>query len=62
MGTIFHVIPFNYPIWLVFKSCIPSLALGNSIIMRPSDCSPLTGLAMEELFRFGVIIREAGYD
>ena len=56
------MIPFNYPIWLVFKSCIPSLALGNSIIMRPSDCSPLTGLAMEELFRFGVIIREAGYD
>lgn len=38
--------PFNFPFWLPFKSAIPNLALGNSIILRPSDSTPLTGLAL----------------
>ena len=32
------------------------LALGNSLIVRPADSTPLTGLAVEDLFR------EAGWD
>ena len=56
LGTIFLILPFNFPFWLAFKTGIPILALGNSLIVRPADSTPLTGLAFEELFR------EAGWD
>ena len=48
--------PFNYPFWLPFKSGIPNIALGNSILLRSSDSTPLIWLAIEELFR------EAGWE
>lgn len=48
--------PFNFPFWLCFKPIIPQLALGNTIIFKPSESTGLMGIALEELFR------EAGYD
>lgn len=48
--------PFNFPFWLPFKSGIPNLALGNSILHRPSNTTPITGMAIEDLFK------QAGFD
>jgi succinate-semialdehyde dehydrogenase/glutarate-semialdehyde dehydrogenase len=56
IGTVFIICPFNFPFWLPFKSGIPNIALGNSVILRTADSTPFTGLAVEELFR------EAGWD
>jgi len=28
--------PWNFPIWLPMKSGIPTLALGNTIILKPA--------------------------
>ena len=36
---------------MVFKSGIAQMALGNSLIVRTGDSTPLTGIAIEELFR-----------
>lgn len=44
------MIPFNFPLWLTFKSGLPMLAAGNTIICRNSDSSPRLAQAIEELF------------
>lgn len=56
LGVIYQMIPFNFPIFLTFKSGVPALLIGNSILHRNSNSTPMCGLAMEEL------MVEAGYD
>lgn len=56
LGSIYVLVPFNFPFWLAFKPIIPYLIAGNAILMRNSDSTPLTGLALEELFK------AAGFD
>lgn len=55
-GPIYHIAPFNFPFWLAFKALMPGILLGNTYIARNSDSTPLTALAIEELFK------EAGFD
>jgi len=55
LGIIYILVPFNFPFWLNFKSMIGALSLGNSVVVRNSDSTPLTGLAIEEL------MQEAGF-
>jgi succinate-semialdehyde dehydrogenase/glutarate-semialdehyde dehydrogenase len=51
LGPIFHITPFNFPLWLIFKGCIPCLAMGNTILNKnPSSCS-LIGIMAESAFR-----------
>lgn len=51
LGKIFLILPFNFPFWLFFKSGIPMLSVGNSVLFRPADNCPLVGKAIEELFK-----------
>ena len=56
LGPIYHITPFNFPCWLVFKGVIPAIAMGNTVINKnPSICTQ-TGIVIEELFR------EAGFN
>ena len=41
--------PWNYPITNCFGDCIPALAAGNSVILKPSQVTPLSSLLMEEM-------------
>ena len=43
--------PWNYPITNSFGDCIPALAAGNSVILKPSEVTPLSSLLMEEMLR-----------
>jgi succinate-semialdehyde dehydrogenase/glutarate-semialdehyde dehydrogenase len=56
IGTVYHLTPFNFPFWICFKGVVPGILLGNSYIHRNSDSTPLTAVAIEELFK------EAGFD
>ena len=51
MGPIYHIAPFNFPLWLVFKSVIPSIAVGNTIISKTASACPQTGHLIEEAFQ-----------
>jgi len=51
MGPIYHIAPFNFPLWLVFKSVIPSITLGNTIISKTASACPQTGMLIEEAFQ-----------
>jgi acyl-CoA reductase-like NAD-dependent aldehyde dehydrogenase len=51
MGVIGVIGPWNYPIANSFGDCIPALAAGNSVILKPSEVTPLSSLLMEEMMR-----------
>ncbi|KAM3145415.1 hypothetical protein pb186bvf_002459 [Paramecium bursaria] len=51
IGPVLLVTPFNFPLWICFKAAIPQLYLGNTIIHRGSDSTPLTSKCIEELLR-----------
>ena len=49
LGLIGVIGPWNYPIANSFGDCIPALAAGNSVILKPSEVTPLSSLLMEEM-------------
>ena len=56
LGPILTIMPWNFPFWLPFKSCIPQLALGNTILLKPA---PNVGKCAQEL---GSIMTKAGLE
>src|SRR3954468_5115401 len=50
-GLIGVIGPWNYPLSNSFGDCIPALMAGNSVILKPSEITPLTLLLVEEGFR-----------
>jgi succinate-semialdehyde dehydrogenase / glutarate-semialdehyde dehydrogenase len=48
LGTIYYLIPFNYPFYLNFKGGLPNLLLGNVILARNADTCPSIGRIIEE--------------
>jgi acyl-CoA reductase-like NAD-dependent aldehyde dehydrogenase len=51
LGLIGVIGPWNYPLTNSFGDCIPALAAGNSVIIKPSETTPLTSLLMLEALR-----------
>lgn len=51
LGPIFNIAPYNFPIWLAFKSIIPKLTVGNTIILKGADCCTESTLAIQEVFK-----------
>ncbi len=49
VGVVGVIGPWNYPIANSFGDCIPALAAGNSVILKPSEVTPLSSLLMEEM-------------
>ena len=42
LGLVGVIGPWNYPLTNSFGDCIPALAAGNSVILKPSEITPLT--------------------
>jgi len=51
LGLIGVIGPWNYPLTNSFGDCIPALMAGNSVIMKPSEITPLTSLLLAEGLR-----------
>ncbi|MCA0177329.1 MAG: aldehyde dehydrogenase [Proteobacteria bacterium] len=49
MGVIGVVVPWNYPMIMAAWKLGPSLAAGNSVVLKPSEKSPYTALRLAEL-------------
>lgn len=47
-GVCACIIPFNYPLLLMIWKVAPALAAGNTVIIKPSDHTPLTTLRLAE--------------
>src|SRR5271163_4718226 len=51
IGLVGVIGPWNYPFTNSFGDCIPALAAGNSVILKPSEITPLTSMLMAEGLR-----------
>jgi acyl-CoA reductase-like NAD-dependent aldehyde dehydrogenase len=51
VGVVGVIGPWNYPLTNSFGDCIPALAAGNAVILKPSEVTPLTALLMGECLR-----------
>jgi acyl-CoA reductase-like NAD-dependent aldehyde dehydrogenase len=51
LGLVGVIGPWNYPLTNSFGDCIPALAAGNSVILKPSEVTPLTSLLMAQGLR-----------
>jgi acyl-CoA reductase-like NAD-dependent aldehyde dehydrogenase len=51
VGLVGVIGPWNYPLTNSFGDAIPALAAGNSVILKPSEQTPLSSLLMEECMR-----------
>jgi acyl-CoA reductase-like NAD-dependent aldehyde dehydrogenase len=51
IGVVGVIGPWNYPIANSFGDCIPALAAGNSVVLKPSEVTPLSSLLMAEMMR-----------
>lgn len=54
LGVVVLITPFNHPLLIAVKKIAPALAAGNSVVVKPSELTPLTTL------RLGELLAEAG--
>lgn len=54
LGVVVQITPFNHPLLIAVKKLAPALAAGNSVILKPSELTPLTSLLL------GPILQRAG--
>jgi betaine-aldehyde dehydrogenase len=50
MGVVGCIVPWNYPLLLLSWKVAPALAAGNTVIAKPSELTPLSTLALAEVF------------
>jgi gamma-glutamyl-gamma-aminobutyraldehyde dehydrogenase/4-guanidinobutyraldehyde dehydrogenase/NAD-dependent aldehyde dehydrogenase len=49
IGVVAAIVPWNYPMIMASWKIAPALAVGNSVILKPSEKSPLSALRLAEL-------------
>ncbi|KAK9419304.1 putative Aldehyde dehydrogenase domain-containing protein [Seiridium unicorne] len=54
LGVVVQITPFNHPLLIAVKKLAPALAAGNSVIVKPSELTPLTTILL------GKLLKEAG--
>ena len=63
-GVVVAIIPWNYPLLLLSWKIAPALAAGNTVIIKPSEETPLSTLELAQLFSelpAGVVNIVTGY-
>ena len=55
LGVVSVIGPFNYPMYLAMRSVAPALATGNTVVVKPSSSTPVSGGTV-----LGKIFEEAG--
>ena len=55
LGVTAHIVPWNYPLLIMVRSCAPALALGNTCVVKPAEDTSLSAL------KFAELVDEAGF-
>lgn len=50
LGTVFLVMPWNFPLWQAMRAAIPAMIAGNGIVLKHASIVTGSALKMEELF------------
>ncbi|PWF46147.1 aldehyde dehydrogenase [Massilia glaciei] len=49
VGVVAAIVPWNYPLIMAAWKIAPALAAGNSVVLKPSEKSPLSALRLAEI-------------
>ncbi|MEU1181939.1 aminobutyraldehyde dehydrogenase [Streptomyces sp. NPDC005820] len=49
VGVVGGIAPWNYPLMMAIWKAAPALATGNTVVLKPSETTPLTALRLAEL-------------
>ena len=49
VGVTGHLIPWNYPLFLITRSVAPAIVLGNTAVVKPATYTPLIALALAKV-------------
>ena len=49
LGVVGLIAPWNYPLWMAIWKFGPALAAGNTVVIKPSEWTPLTLLRVAEM-------------
>ncbi len=55
LGVTAHIVPWNYPLLILVRSCAPALALGNTCVVKPAEDTSLSAL------KFAELVEQAGF-
>ncbi|KAF2738953.1 aldehyde dehydrogenase-like protein [Polyplosphaeria fusca] len=51
LGVVAQITPFNHPLLIAVKKIAPALAAGNSIVLKPSELTPLSSIDLGKIFQ-----------
>lgn len=49
LGVVAAIVPWNYPLLMAMWKLAPSLAMGNSVLLKPSEKTPLSAIYIAKL-------------
>ena len=49
LGVIGAIVPWNFPLLMAAWKLAPALAMGNSVVLKPSEKSPLSAIRLAEI-------------
>ncbi|MFC4591788.1 aminobutyraldehyde dehydrogenase [Sphaerisporangium corydalis] len=49
IGVVGQVTPWNYPLMMAIWKCAPALAAGNTVVLKPSDTTPVSTVKLAEI-------------
>jgi len=49
LGVVGQIVPWNFPLLMLAWKIAPAIALGNTVVLKPAEWTPLTALAFAEL-------------
>jgi 4-(gamma-glutamylamino)butanal dehydrogenase len=49
LGVIGAIVPWNFPLHMAMWKVAPALAIGNSVVLKPAEQTPMTAIRMGEL-------------
>lgn len=49
VGVVAMITPWNFPLAMITRKVAPALAAGCTVVLKPSELTPLTAIALKHL-------------